>query len=207
MKNIILNSNLKDDYIKLVELYVKNSVYGCQEEIALYVIELQKKIMEITPEERELMKLFFTTGQGWVDTKFKTEAIELIKCESVEDCNRIALILTDDENIMNQDISYLTGVDVVDINNYDDTMEKVSKVYEDMINNGDEEMQEELKEDITDTTNETVEEVKEETVETKSNTKWYLLGITVAVAVIGGAAYIYKKFQEKDIVIISSDDL
>ncbi len=204
MKNIILNSNLKDDYIKLVELYVKNSVYGCQEEIALYVIELQKKIMEITPEERELMKLFFTTGQGWVDTKFKDEAIELLKCESVEDCNRIALILTDDENIMNQDISYLTGVDVVDINNYDDTMEKVSKVYEDMINNGDEEMKEELKED---TTTETVEETIEETVEAKSNTKWYLLGVVAAVAAIGGAAYIYKKFQEKDIVIISSDDL
>ena len=204
MKNIILNSNLKDDYIKLVELYVKNSVYGCQEEIALYVIELQKKIMEITPEERELMKLFFTTGQGWVDTKFKDEAIELIKCESVEYCNRIALILTDDENIMNQDISYLTGVDVVDINNYDDTMEKVSKVYEDMINNGDEEMKEELKED---TTTETVEETIEETVEAKSNTKWYLLGVVAAVAAIGGAAYIYKKFQEKDIVIISSDDL
>lgn len=204
MKNIILSSSLKDDYIRLVELYVKNSVYGCQEEIALYVIELQKKIMEITPEERELMKLFFTTGQGWVDTKFKDEAIELLKCTSEEDCKRIALILTDDENIMNQDISYLTGVDVVDINNYDDTMEKVSKVYEDMINNGDEEMKEELKEE---TTTETVEEVKEETTETKSNTKWYLLGIAVAAAAIGGAAYVYKKFQEKDIVIISSDDL
>ncbi len=204
MKNIILSSNLKDDYIKLVELYVKNSVYGCQEEIALYVIELQKKIMEITPEERELMKLFFTTGQGWVDTKFKDEAIELLKCTSEEDCKRIALILADDENIMNQDISYLTGVDVVDINNYDDTMEKVSKVYEEMINNGDEEMKEELKED---TTTETVEETIEETVEAKSNTKWYLLGVVAAVAAIGGAAYIYKKFQEKDIVIISSDDL
>lgn len=204
MKNIILSSSLKDDYIRLVELYVKNSVYGCQEEIALYVIELQKKIMEITPEERELMKLFFTTGQGWVDTKFKDEAIELLKCTSEEDCKRIALILTDDENIMNQDISYLTGVDVVDINNYDDTMEKVSKVYEDMINNGDEEMKEELKEE---NTTETVEETTEETVETKSNTKWYLLGAVVAVAAIGGAAYIYKKFQEKDIVIISSDDL
>lgn len=204
MKNIILSSSLKDDYIRLVELYVKNSVYGCQEEIALYVIELQKKIMGITPEERELMKLFFTTGQGWVDTKFKDEAIELLKCTSEEDCKRIALILTDDENIMNQDISYLTGVDVVDNSNYDDTMEKVSKVYEDMINNGDEEMKEELKEDAT---TETVEETIEETVETKSNTKWYLLGAVVAVAAIGGAAYIYKKFQEKDIVIISSDDL
>lgn len=204
MKNIILSSNLKDDYIKLVELYVKNSIYGCQEEIALYVIELQKKIMKITPEERELMKLFFTTGQGWVDTKFKDEAIVLLKCTSEEDCKRIALILADDENIMNQDISYLTGVDVVDINNYDDTMEKVSKVYEEMINNGDEEMKEELKED---TTTETVEETIEETVEAKSNTKWYLLGVVAAVAAIGGAAYIYKKFQEKDIVIISSDDL
>ena len=204
MKNIILSSSLKDDYIRLVELYVKNSVYGCQEEIALYVIELQKKIMEITPEERELIKLFLIRGKGWVDTKFKDEAIELLKCTSEEDCKRIALILTDDENIMNQDISYLTGVDVVDINNYDDTMEKVSKVYEDMINNGDEEMKEELKEE---NTTETVEETTEETVETKSNTKWYLLGAVVAVAAIGGAAYIYKKFQEKDIVIISSDDL
>jgi serine-rich repeat adhesion-like glycoprotein len=206
MKNIILNSNLKDDYLKLVELYVKNNVYGCQEELALYVIELQKKIMEITPEERELMQMFFTTGQGWVDTKFKPEAIELLKCESEEDCKRIAIILTDDENIINQDIGYFTGVDVIDNNNYDDTMEKVSKVYEEMINNGDKEMKEELKEETKST--ETIEEnAVEETAESKSNTKWYLLGIAATVAIIGGAAYVYKKFQDKDIVIISSDDL
>lgn len=206
MKNIILNSSLRDDYLTLVELYTKNSIYGCEEELLNYVDTLQKKMMEITPEERELMQLFFTTGAGWLSTKFPEESIVLLQCESIEDCKRIALILTDDENVMNQDIAYLTGVEVIDKDNYDDTMEKVSKVYEDMLNNG-----EAVKEEINGTDkvqDETPEvETSETQTETKSNTKWYLLGIAVTAAVIGGAVYVYNKFQEKDIVIISSDDL
>ena len=43
-------------------------------------------------------------------------------------------------------------------------------------------------------------ETIEEVVETKSSKKWYYIGAVVAVAVIGGAAYVYKKFQEKETV-------
>ena len=43
-------------------------------------------------------------------------------------------------------------------------------------------------------------ETIEEVVETKSSKKWYYIGAVVAVAVIGGAAFAYKKFQEKETV-------
>lgn len=41
-------------------------------------------------------------------------------------------------------------------------------------------------------------ETIEEVVETKSSKKWYYIGAVVAVAVIGGVAYAYDKFKNKE---------
>lgn len=43
-------------------------------------------------------------------------------------------------------------------------------------------------------------ETIEEVVETKSSKKWYYIGAVVVVAAIGGAAYAYDKFVNKETV-------
>ena len=48
-------------------------------------------------------------------------------------------------------------------------------------------------------------ETVEETVETKSSKKWYYIGAVVAVAVIGGAAYAYDKFKNKQTDVTTTE--